>query len=632
MKVAFLVTDYPTPSGAADLRLSSNARRSAGPRRRDRGGRFSDAEDSGRDRRSQAPSLAPCGSRIPERYELGNVIVHRPRHWQLPKANYLGSRHGAFARCLMESVRSKPDVIHAHFAYPSGLAALKAGSKWQVPVVLTLHGSDVNFAPSVNWRTRRIFLRAVRGATFLSAVSAALAEKTEGLSGRRPVILPIGVDLRRYADLPDRDEARRRLGLPAGRPIVLFVGTLLEAKGVLVLKNALERLDRTGRPRRLRGRRAAPPRARRLGAASGASAPFPTSRSPCTCGRRTSSRCPRFRRGCRRCWSRPAPPGSRSSRAAVGGIPELLGDDRGLLVPARDESALAAALEATLDDPAAARRRASRLEEVIHGSYDADANARSWMKIYEGLLRSRAASGPFPAGSSPRSRDARGRIRPEGVGTRAESRPGRGAARDRLRRAERSAVDRGSPDVDPGAGGARRRLLHRGGGRKVRGRLAGDPRDVARATPPALRARQPGEDRSGRVQHRDPSLPRRGRRRGPPRQRPQRARAGVSGGGGADPDGDGRGDRRLRPQVPEPDHGVREGLPGVRREPARTAAGLLLAADDGRRDGDRDVSRDPAGGVRPDRVLRRGDDPQPGHRVHDAGAGGGTLGRDVARP
>lgn len=36
-----------------------------------------------------------------------------------------------------------PDLIHAHFAFPDGWAAAQVGARFGVPVVLTVHGSDV---------------------------------------------------------------------------------------------------------------------------------------------------------------------------------------------------------------------------------------------------------------------------------------------------------------------------------------------------------------------------------------------------------------------------------------------------------------------------------------------------------
>ena len=90
------------------------------------------------------------------------------------------------------------DVVHAHGAYPLGLAAVLEAKRKGIPCVLTLHGSDVNTVPDHSERHSRYFDQAVRGATAVIAVSETLAEKTAERSGLSPEVLPIGVDPERF--------------------------------------------------------------------------------------------------------------------------------------------------------------------------------------------------------------------------------------------------------------------------------------------------------------------------------------------------------------------------------------------------------------------------------------------------
>ena len=39
--------------------------------------------------------------------------------------------------------RFRPDVVYAHFLFPTGLAALLAARAAQAPLVVTAHGQDV---------------------------------------------------------------------------------------------------------------------------------------------------------------------------------------------------------------------------------------------------------------------------------------------------------------------------------------------------------------------------------------------------------------------------------------------------------------------------------------------------------
>ncbi len=55
-----------------------------------------------------------------------------------------------------------------------------------------------------------------------------------------------GADLRRFQPAPDRRAVRRRLGLPVDRPVLVFVGQVKEAKGVLDVVDAMTMLRREG--------------------------------------------------------------------------------------------------------------------------------------------------------------------------------------------------------------------------------------------------------------------------------------------------------------------------------------------------------------------------------------------------
>ena len=161
---------------------------------------------------------------IPRDYASGGVIVHRPRYFQWPRSGLWRGVHRSFARLALGAVCEKPDVLHAHYSYPCGLAAVTAARRWRIPSVLTLHGSDVNVFPQTGRLARRWFNAAVTGADVVLAVSEAICRRTKELTGREPEMLPLGVDMRRFTDLPDKASARRILDLPGDRPILLFVG------------------------------------------------------------------------------------------------------------------------------------------------------------------------------------------------------------------------------------------------------------------------------------------------------------------------------------------------------------------------------------------------------------------------
>lgn len=126
-----------------------------------------------------------------------------------------------------------PDVVYAHFLVPSGLIAALAQ---RAPLVLTAHGRDVRNVgaiPGVRAATRF----AVRRASSVIAVSDYLRRELEAkvpeARGKTEVVSS-GVDLERFTPLPRGDG-------PA--PAFLCVGSLTARKNVVRLARAFSTLE-----------------------------------------------------------------------------------------------------------------------------------------------------------------------------------------------------------------------------------------------------------------------------------------------------------------------------------------------------------------------------------------------------
>ena len=150
------------------------------------------------------------------------------------------ARHLALAYDVAATARRfRPDVVYAHFLVPAGLLAVLVGG---APVVLTAHGQDV--ANAEGSRTVRAATRhAVRRAAAVVAVSDWLRSRLESVvpevAGRVEVI-DCGADLERFAPLPP-GEARAAVGWTPDGTGFVCVGALSERKNVLRLARAFER-------------------------------------------------------------------------------------------------------------------------------------------------------------------------------------------------------------------------------------------------------------------------------------------------------------------------------------------------------------------------------------------------------
>jgi glycosyltransferase involved in cell wall biosynthesis len=182
---------------------------------------------------------------------VDGITVDYPRYLYTPRIlrGWYGDLYRASIRQAFDRVVQdfKPDLIFAAWAYPDGWAAIDLGYRYDLPVAIKVHGSDVLWAPrfsrSICHRTREALCRA----DAVVAVSHDLAEKVRafGVNPNRISVLYDGVDLSRFYP-GSRTEARGRLGLKFSGPVLLYAGRMVPVKGVDVFLKALQRLVNSG--------------------------------------------------------------------------------------------------------------------------------------------------------------------------------------------------------------------------------------------------------------------------------------------------------------------------------------------------------------------------------------------------
>ena len=134
------------------------------------------------------------------------------------------------------------DCILVSWAYPDGMAASWLARRLGIPYVLKVHGSDLNVQAEDALRRPQI-RSALRRAEAVVSVSRALADKAIALGAQasRVHVLYNGINHTLFA--PGlRSEARLRLSLPATTPLLLYVGNLKTSKGCLDLLEAFPTL------------------------------------------------------------------------------------------------------------------------------------------------------------------------------------------------------------------------------------------------------------------------------------------------------------------------------------------------------------------------------------------------------
>jgi len=147
-------------------------------------------------------------------------------------------------RALLQAARDfRPDILHAHWFLPNAYMAAAAARAMKLPLVATLHGSDV-FVAEKGWPYSHLTKVAVKATTRLTSCSPELRDRicALGLPRERSHVIPYAADpglLEREIDAVATARVRARLLDGAKGPLLTALGRLVWKKGFHVLLEAL---------------------------------------------------------------------------------------------------------------------------------------------------------------------------------------------------------------------------------------------------------------------------------------------------------------------------------------------------------------------------------------------------------
>lgn len=280
------------------------------------------------------------------------------------------------AAILLPHVRmTRPDLILNYWLYPDGYAAVRIGRELGVPVIVGAIGSDIRRRndPSTVRLVRETMLRADAVIT----VSEELRQQAiaQGIPANKVTAILNGCDTAVF-HTGDRGAARQQVGCDGSSELIVYAGNLLDSKGLGELMEAF--LELAGPRPQLRlaivgqGPYGAA-LARRASAAGMESRVILPGRRDATgiarWMRASDVFClPSYSEGCPNVVVEALACGRPVVATNVGGIPELVKEGCGLLIPPRDAAALRGALDAALSkhwDSAEIARTSTRSWETV---------------------------------------------------------------------------------------------------------------------------------------------------------------------------------------------------------------------------------------------------------------------------
>lgn len=139
-------------------------------------------------------------------------------------------------RAFLKVKQIDPDIIHAQMVSPPGLSAFLTRKVLKKSYIVWLHGFDIY----MSWPFKGVISKLVlRNAAAVIALTKYMKREIRKICPVEPTILPNGIDLERFENLPSKETLRSRLMIEDRQKIILFVGELKWEKGVRYLIEAM---------------------------------------------------------------------------------------------------------------------------------------------------------------------------------------------------------------------------------------------------------------------------------------------------------------------------------------------------------------------------------------------------------
>ena len=315
-------------------------------------------------------------------YSLPDIQTEYFEYGTLPVVGRALNPGSAYRAVLSRLQAWKPDLVLAYWVYPEGAGALRAARKLSVPIVLGARGSDLRRPPDAMSRVR--MRRTVLGVDYFLTVSEELRRIALGfgLDPQRCRTIPNGVDSSLFHQR-DRSQARQALGLSPQSRVVLYVGNLIPTKGLNELAAAYSEMAAQDPDVQLIciGEGSLRDQLENRFAATGLAGRvrFPGVKPPAEVAQWMAASTllclPSYSEGCPNVVVEALACGRPVVATSVGGTPEWIDTENGLLVPPAQvpplRAALAQALSRAWDESAIARRFQRSWGQVAEETWDA---------------------------------------------------------------------------------------------------------------------------------------------------------------------------------------------------------------------------------------------------------------------
>lgn len=187
---------------------------------------------------------------FPEKDKVDSVPVFYPRYIRIPGKWFHGfscfSQYWGLRKTVSAIIKDfNPHIIHAHAATIAGYVGFMLSRKYNLPLICTLHGSDIYVYPHYDLLSMNITKKLISEADQLVSVSNALKTEANNIAKPKKEIRVIynGCDSTTFVcNKEARKHIRTEFGISEHDKVLVFIGRIEENKGVFELLESFKRL------------------------------------------------------------------------------------------------------------------------------------------------------------------------------------------------------------------------------------------------------------------------------------------------------------------------------------------------------------------------------------------------------
>ena len=189
---------------------------------------------------------------IPDTMKYEGIQIHFVRYRRIP-SKY---GHSISTYLLAKNISNKllpiiddfnPNIIHAHWATPSGFVGVYLKKFIKVPIVCNLMGCDINTWPSYDMYSDFLTRKVINKSDRIISVSKSLKRKAETLGKPKcPInVVYMGIDTKDVCyDMRYREIIRKQYNISEQEKIIMFIGNIITSKGIWELLKVFRKIDK----------------------------------------------------------------------------------------------------------------------------------------------------------------------------------------------------------------------------------------------------------------------------------------------------------------------------------------------------------------------------------------------------